>query len=178
MRVERPIVLLGPMGTGKSTVGNKLAALLGCEYLDNDAEISARYGISSERLSEMPVDQLHQLESRYLREVLLQQPPFVAGVAGSVVETVENRNLLKAAFCVYLYIPLDVVQQRAGSSGVGRQALRSAGANVLAERFVRRDPLYRDVASFELRDRESPESDAQRILQALNLFVNTEDGRI
>lgn len=169
------IVLLGPMGTGKTTIGRGLADRLGCRYYDNDAELSSRYGMSPAVLAEMPVEQLHDLESRYLREVLCEVPPLVTGVAGSVIDDSDNRELLRSAYCVYLYLPLHEVERRVGDAGVGRQAVIASGKKVLSERFARRDPLYREVAQLELRDRQSPESDIARILSALELAADSDN---
>ena len=45
-RIDRPIVLVGMMGVGKSSVGRKLAATLGCSFVDADEEIEAAAGMT------------------------------------------------------------------------------------------------------------------------------------
>ena len=151
------------MGAGKSTLGKVVAANLGWPYFDNDFEMTARYGFSQEELAAMPVSELHQLESRYLADVLTEDAPLISGAAASVVDYPENRELLQTHTAIYLHIPLSAVIERAGTSGVGRQALLEAGESILAERFARRDPLYREVAKATIDLTNDPQADAERL---------------
>ena len=57
--------------------------------------------------------------------------------------------------------------ERAGTSGVGRQALHDGGESILAERFARRDPLYREVAVATLDLTNAPHSDAERLQELI-----------
>lgn len=152
------------MGAGKSTLGKVVAAQLGWSYFDNDAEMTARYGHSQEELASMSVTELHSLESQYLRDVLAEDGPLITGAAASVVDYPENRALLESVTTIYLRIPLSLVIARAGTSGVGRQALKEGGAEVLTERYERRDPLYRSVACETLELGSNPTIDAERLL--------------
>lgn len=151
------------MGAGKSTLGKVVAANLGWPYFDNDFEMTARYGFSQEKLAALPVSELHQLESRYLADVLAEGAPLISGAAASVVDYPENRELLQAHTAIYLHIPLSAVIERAGTSGVGRQALLEAGESILTERFARRDPLYREVAKATIDLTNDPHADAERL---------------
>ena len=152
------------MGAGKSTLGKIVAAKLGWPYFDNDAEMTSRYGHSQEALATMSVTELHALESKYLADVLSEVGPLITGAAASVVDYPENRELLKSAMTIYLRIPLSAVIERAGKSGVGRQALIEDGDLILAERYERRDPLYKEVAQATIDLTVNPDSDAERLL--------------
>ena len=152
------------MGAGKSTLGKIVAAKLGWSYFDNDAEMTSRYGHSQDVLATMSVAELHALESRYLADVLSEAGPLITGAAASVVDYPENRDLLKSAMTIYLRIPLSAVIDRAGKSGVGRQALISDGNSVLTERYERRDPLYKEVSRSTIDLTVNPDNDAERLL--------------
>lgn len=152
------------MGAGKSTLGKVVAAQLGWRYCDNDAEMTTRYGHSQEKLASMSVSELHNLESQYLRDVLAEDGPLITGAAASVVDYPDNRALLESVTTIYLRIPLSLVIARAGTSGVGRQALKEGGADVLTERYERRDPLYTSVAYETLELGSDPMIDAGRLL--------------
>jgi shikimate kinase len=160
---KNKVVLLGPMGAGKTTLGNLLASQFSWKYFDNDFEMTERYGYTREELSSMPVIALHEVESRYLADVLAEEAPFITGAAASVVDYPENRALLEANTSIYLHIPLEQVISRAGSTGVGRQALAQDAEKVLTERYLRRDPLYRAVAALTVDLTDQPQRDAEMI---------------
>jgi shikimate kinase len=164
----KKVVLVGPMGAGKSTLGKIIAVKLGWPYFDNDAEMTSRYGHSQEVLATMSVSELHALESKYLADVLAESGPLITGAAASVVDYPENRELLKSATTIYLRIPLGAVIERAGKSGVGRQALIGDGASILTERYERRDPLYKEVSQATIDLTVNPESDAERLLTLIS----------
>ena len=167
MRLLQKIILVGPMGAGKSTLGKLLAKELKWPYFDNDAEMTTRYGISQAELASMPVEELHKIESRYLADVIAQDIPLISGAAASVVDYSENLRLLETVTTIYLRIPLSDVLNRAGSTGVGRQALAGNGLEILTERYNRRDPLYRSVSVFTLELSHDVESDSQRLLEVV-----------
>lgn len=167
MTAPHKVVLVGPMGAGKSTLGEVVAKELGWSYFDNDHEMTVRYGRSQTDLASMDVADLHELESRYLADVLSGASPFITGAAASVVDYPENRVMLNEATTIYLRIPLSEVISRAGKSGVGRQALIGDAEKVLTERYERRDPLYREVSKATLELTDNPVADAQRLLKLL-----------
>ena len=153
------------MGAGKTTLGRLLAQATGWRYFDNDEEMSQRYGFTQEELASMSVPDLHALESRYLIDVLAQEAPLITGAAASVVDYSDNRALLESVVTIYLKIPLNAVIARAGTSGVGRQALTENGEAILTERYERRDPLYKSVSVATLDLSDNPASDAEKLIQ-------------
>lgn len=161
------VILLGPMGAGKSTLGKILSHDLKWPYFDNDVEITTTYGLSEKEVSQLPVEKLHALETQYLRDVLSRPDSFISGAAASVIDNKENRLLLDSVFSVYLRLPIEMIIERAGSSGVGRQVLQDAGSDILIERFNRRDPLYRAASKLVVELSDSPSKDAEVIKRAI-----------
>ena len=161
------VVLIGPMGAGKTTLGKILAQRLGWPYIDNDSEMSALTGLTQEELSTLPVEELHQLESRYLVNLCERPAPFVGGAAGSVVDDAINMEILKTVMPIYLRIPLDEVVSRAGVEGIGRRNILTDFEEVLTSRFQRRDPVYKAVAKFVLELSDNPTQDCASILSFL-----------
>ena len=155
------------MGAGKSTIGRMLAEELGWRYIDNDAEIAEFSGLMMEELSKISVDELHHHENEYLTDLIQQPGPYIAGAAGSVVDYPQNLELLKSVTPIYLRISLEEIEPRAGLQGVGRANLAGDLAAVLRERFLRRDPIYREIAKYVIELSDDPRSDAERILTFL-----------
>ena len=166
MRVEK-LILIGPMGAGKSTIGTILARELQWPYFDNDTELSQLTGLSAQELGELPVEELHVHETACFQQILSRPAPFISGAAGSVIDKYENRELIKNAFAIYLRLPLEETIERAGYAGIGRQFTRVADDSQIRERFHRRDPLYKECAKLTIDLSPSPEADAQAILYAL-----------
>jgi shikimate kinase len=161
------VLLMGPMGAGKSTLGKILSTELGWPYFDNDGEITSNYGLSASEVSALPIEKLHELESQYLRDVLKRPESFIAGVAASVIDSPSNRVLIESAFAIYLRLPLSKIVERAGSAGVGRQAIAENKEQILIERFNRRDPLYRGSAKLVIELSNSPKRDVAQIKKLL-----------
>ena len=171
MALPAKLVLLGPMGAGKSTIGKLLATNLDWPYFDNDEEMSKMSGLTATELSLLSVADLHLYESQYLKELCAKPAPFIAGAAASVVDYRANLELLKSVTPIYLRITLDQVLERAGGAGIGRTNIGSDLSDVLTERFTRRDPIYTSVAKLTVELSSEPEVDAAQILEFLARLV-------
>ena len=92
---KKPLILIGFMGTGKTTVGKALAVRLGLPLVDTDQEIERTGGETDFRnLSEVGEEGFRELESRVLRQVLTGNPGIVT-TGGGIVLRPENVRLMK-----------------------------------------------------------------------------------
>jgi shikimate kinase len=83
---RRPVVLVGLMGTGKTSVGRPLAELLGRAFLDSDAQLDvATHATARELAAAVGADELHRLEGRAVLAALAHRPPAVVAAAAAVV---------------------------------------------------------------------------------------------
>ena len=144
-----------------------LAEILEWKYIDNDFEMSRMASLSIKELTQLDVPSLHALEADYLREVLTRPAPLIAGAAASIADNLDLVNALKNEFTVYLHLPLEDQLHRAGKTGVGRQGLIENPTTVIRQRYERRDPRYRKVASLVIETSIGPESAAALILEKL-----------
>ncbi len=163
----KKIILMGPMGVGKSTLGKILAAKLGWPYIDNDSDLAIQSAMSIEDLSKLSVPELHKFEAEFISRVIDGAAPVISGAAASVVENEHVLEQLKSVYAIYLVIPLETAIERASVGTVGRQAITESSVQILRDRYERRDPLYRQVASLIIELGDSPEADAEKILAAL-----------
>lgn len=93
---ERPVILTGFMGSGKSSVGRILAKHLSCPFVDLDGEIVARSGRSiNDIFAQEGEDAFRSMESRCLQQVL-QRGRAVIATGGGVVIAAENRSQMRA----------------------------------------------------------------------------------
>lgn len=163
------VILVGAMGVGKSTVGKLLAEMLAWKYIDNDFEISKLASLSIKQLSQLDVPTLHAFESDYLRDILTRPTPLIAGAAASIADDLDLIDLLENEFTVYLHLPLENLLKSAGTTGVGRQGLVENPSEVIRERFERRDPRYRRIASLIIDMSVGPECAAELIVEKLKV---------
>ena len=95
MSLPKRIVLVGPMGAGKSTIGRMLARELGYRFLDTDRIIEERCGANIPWIFDVEgEDGFRQRETAMLRE-LSQEPRTVLATGGGAVMREENLPLLK-----------------------------------------------------------------------------------
>jgi shikimate kinase len=143
----RHIVLVGLMGSGKTTVGSRLAERLGRPFRDSDAEITGSTGRTVRTLrEEMGVDAMHALEAEQLLAALADPGPNVVAAAASVIEVPGCRVALAGpgVMVVWLRGSPGVLAERFGS-GAHRPAYGADPAAFLADQAVLRDPLFRAV---------------------------------
>ncbi|HEV2088909.1 MAG TPA: shikimate kinase [Cryptosporangiaceae bacterium] len=161
------VVLLGLMGSGKTTVGQPLAAHLGAEYRDNDTLLRRATGRSLTQLAHEGTDVLHAAERAVVRGVLAEDPPLVAGAAAAVIEDAPTRALLaRRSFPVYLHARPETLVERGGADD-HRPWLRPDPLAALRRMYATRDPLYREVAALVVDADQPPDGAVRDILAAL-----------
>ena len=95
MEIKRHIFFIGMMGTGKTTVGRKLAEEIGCPWVDMDQRLEAKFGFSiAEYFQQYGEKAFRQEESRLLKR-LIDQSPAVITTGGGIVLNPENRMRMK-----------------------------------------------------------------------------------
>jgi shikimate kinase len=143
------IVLTGFMGAGKSTVGRLLAAELGWNFADVDAEVEERYGSSIAQIFEENGEaEFRRRESAAIARAL-GRGNIVIALGGGAPETVTNRLLLEQTArtaVIFLDAPFEVLFDRCvlQEGAAIRPLLMDAAA--AAERFRLRAPVYRRCA--------------------------------
>ena len=152
-RPFRHVVLVGLMGAGKTTVGQRLAARLGWSWHDSDVDIEAATGLTVRALRDRDgVDAMHDLEAVQLLEALAQPGPSVISAAASVVDSETCRAALATRF----------------ATADHRPAYGPSPGAFLAEQAERREPLLRllDPIVIDIGD-IGPDEAAARVVQAL-----------
>jgi shikimate kinase len=144
---QRAVVLVGPMGSGKSTVGRALARRLEVGHVDTDDMVSHRAGRSIAEIFETDGEAaFREMESAALAEALAG-PRAVISTGGGVVVAAVNRALLAEsdALVVWLDGSIDALADRVGS-GRGRPLLEGDVRETLKAKIAQRAPGYLEVA--------------------------------
>ena len=111
---DRPVILTGFMGSGKSSVGKVLAGLLSCRFIDLDAEIVETAGLSiNEIFARDGEDAFRKQESAQLEQILSVGETCVIASGGGAVISQCNRELMRSrAVTVNLKVTLEQVLVR------------------------------------------------------------------
>jgi shikimate kinase len=138
------------MGTGKTTVGRRLAATLHRRFFDSDAEVEAKTGRTVREIFETDGEAAYRpLETAALLDALADREPSVIAAAGGVVLNPANRAALRDGNTRVIWLRADpsVLAARALVGGQGHRPLldRDAAA-ALARLAAEREPFYREVA--------------------------------
>jgi shikimate kinase len=171
--VNRPltplIVLVGPMGSGKSTVGELLAERLGVPYRDTDADIVAAQG---REIADIFVDEgelyFRELERQAVRAAVAEHPGVLALGGGAILDD-STRELLAGLPVVYLSLDVEEAVRRVGLNQA-RPLLAVNPRRQWRELMDARRHLYTEVARVVVAtDDRTPEEVAQAVLEALKL---------
>jgi shikimate kinase len=146
--VRRHLVLVGMMGSGKTTVGRIVAERLGRAFFDSDEVIEARTGRTVREIFASEGEAaFRRLETQVLAEALARPEPSVIAAAGGTVLAAENRRAMRdgAQRVVWLRAdPAALATRVAG--GAHRPLLDDDPAGTLARLEAEREPLYGEVA--------------------------------
>jgi len=149
------VVLVGMMATGKTTVGEIVAKVLGRPFFDSDEMVEARTGHTVKELFEGVGEAGFRAEEALaLADGLGDTAPAVLAAAGGVVLDPTNRRLIRGAsaaggLVVWLRADPVLLAQRAASGG-HRPLLDDDPLGTLVRLATVREPLYREVADLEI----------------------------
>lgn len=145
---DRHLVLVGLMGSGKTTVGRLIAARLGREFHDSDAIIEEQEGRTVREIFETDGEEAFRaIETEVLTRSLAHREPLVIAAAGGVVLRPGNRAALRASGARVVWLRADptVLTERV-RTGHHRPLLDGDVEGTLRRMFDDRNDLYREVA--------------------------------
>jgi shikimate kinase len=172
------VVLVGLMGSGKTTVGKKVAKLLGYRFVDADVELEARSGRSvAEWFAAEGEAGFRSAEADLLDDLLASTDPIVVGAGGGVVVSARNRARLAADDVVVAYLHGEPAFLASRAKPKPHRPLLADAdpAEVLGAMYAERDPWYREVADVVIEVRPAHEAGekpkwrlAEQVIEALD----------
>ena len=142
-RLDRPIVLVGLMGVGKSTVGRRLAKRLGLPFIDSDSEIEEAAGYSPAEIFERYGEQdFRDGERRLVARLVDGEVRVIATGGGAYVDPRTREMLNDRTITIWLDAPVDILADRTSRRDT-RAQLREGDPKATLERLsTERRPSY------------------------------------
>lgn len=142
------LILIGPMGAGKTSIGRRLAAMLDLPFRDTDQAIQERAGVAIDFIFEKEGEAGFRRREETTLAELLDGESAVIATGGGVVLSATNRERLKQnGVVVFLETSVDWQMTRT-RNGRHRPLLDTADPRArLAEIYALREPLYRECAT-------------------------------
>lgn len=171
-RIDRPVVLVGMMGVGKSTVGRKLAQSLGLPFTDADDEIVAAAQMPiTEIFEQFGEDGFRDGERRVIARLLDAGPSILATGGGAFVQQDTCELILARGFAVWLDSDLATLVERVGRKDT-RPLLRSGDpAEILARLKREREPAYARAPLHVISDSAPHADTVNRIVRELDRWL-------
>ncbi|MEV6652223.1 shikimate kinase [Streptomyces sp. NPDC051219] len=163
------VVLVGPMGVGKSTVGELLAARLGAAYRDTDADIVAAEGRPISDIFVEEGEEYFRAREREAVRTAVERHTGVLALGGGAILDPSTRELLTGLPVVFLDVEVNEAVRRVGLN-TARPLLAVNPRQQWRQLMEQRRPLYNQVArAVVATDERTPEEVAQAVLDALEL---------
>ena len=166
---DTPIVLIGMPGSGKSTVGRRLAAALARRFVDSDHEIERHCGVPIAMIFEYEGEEGFRRRETAVLTDLIRSPAIVLATGGGVVLSPSNRDLIGAlGYAVYLQVSIAELWRRVRKIST-RPLLQTADPRArLTQLLDERAPLYAALADLTIvNSRQSAAQMAADIIERL-----------
>ena len=166
--VDRPIVLIGLMGAGKTTVGRRLAQRLGLPFVDADEEIEAAAGMTITEIFQMFGEEyFRDGERRVIARLIDGSPKVIATGGGAFMNERTRALILDRTTAVWLEADLETLVDRVRRRSTRPLLKDRDPRQVLTELANARNPVYA-LAPIHVRSQPSPhDATVRAILRAL-----------
>ncbi|HNY25351.1 MAG TPA: shikimate kinase [Alphaproteobacteria bacterium] len=143
--LDKPVVMVGLMGAGKTSIGRALARQLGVPFFDSDKEIEAAAGCSVvDIFSLYGEEEFRRVEQRVISRLLESEPSLkVISTGEGAFITPEVRELvLKKALTIWLKADLELLVKRTNFRNTRPQLLNADSKNILSKLINERYGIY------------------------------------
>ncbi|MGO9151481.1 MAG: shikimate kinase [Acidimicrobiales bacterium] len=172
------VLLVGMMGSGKSTVGRIVADRMRRPFRDSDADVERRTGKSVPAIFAARGEPAYRAEERAVLCAALTSlvPSVIAVAGGAVIDPETRRRLRSAGVVVWLDVAPHALVARVGA-GAGRPLLAVDPAGTLERLDARRRPVYRELSDVVLHvGARRPEALAEDVVRAARAQLDSPTG--
>ena len=164
------IILIGPMGSGKTSTGRMLAKEMGYAFADTDEEVTKRTGVSIAYIFDVEGEEGFRKRECLALKDCLNDNNTILSTGGGIVLSKENRDLLQdRGTVVYLQTTIRFQVKRTASTN-NRPLLQNKDPEETLEKLMlTRAPLYEEIADITIMtDNKSLQEMSKEIQRAIN----------
>ncbi|MDP6917093.1 MAG: shikimate kinase AroK [SAR86 cluster bacterium] len=145
------IFIVGPMASGKSTLGKKLAQALSIDFVDTDREIEKKAGAEISWIFEVEGEEGFRERERKVLKKSINKDDVVISTGGGIVTVKENRALMiDKGKVVYLKTPLEIQLKRTEKDKKRPLLAKGNKKQILETLKKERDPKYEEIADITI----------------------------
>ncbi len=145
IKIEKPIVMVGLMGAGKTSIGRALARCLGIPFVDSDKEIEKAAGCSVVDIFAMYGEKEFRRVEEKVIERLLETPPRIKVIStgeGAFITDAVRDLVLKNTLTIWLKADLELLVKRTNFRHTRPQLLNTDSRQILAQLIKERYDIY------------------------------------
>jgi shikimate kinase len=168
VRLTKPVVLVGLMGVGKSTIGRRLSAYLHMPFVDADEEIEKAAGCTiSEIFARFGEPAFRDGERRVIRRLMDGRPQVIATGGGAFADAETRELILSHGIAVWLQADIDVLVERTARRNTRPLLQNGDPREVLTQLASVRNPFYAQAPIHVTSGRGPHETTVTEILRRL-----------
>lgn len=173
LTLSKPLVLIGMMGAGKTSVGRQLAHKLGLPFIDADHEIEAAAQATIAEIFERDGEAVFRSGERRVISRLLDGPVCVLATGGGAFMSAETRaKIRERAISVWLRADLDLLTRRVGRRRDRPLLHEGEPREVLARLLALRSPVYAEADVVVDSGEQTPDQVADAVIAAVKSYLN------
>lgn len=163
----KPVILIGFMASGKTTIGKELARILNRDFVDIDELIEKKTKLSIREIFQIYGESFFRdIEEKAISEAIKDNNTVIATGGGCVLREKTRKLLKEKGLVFWLKIEPEVVLARTNNDDT-RPLLMGEKKKRVRELLTQREPLYRETAHYTLDATKSPEEIVSEILKII-----------
>lgn len=175
--LNKPIVMVGLMGAGKTSVGRALARRIGIPFVDSDKEIEAAAGCSVVDIFALYGEsEFRRVEQRVIARLMDTEPKLkvISTGEGAFITPAVRKMVLDGAVSVWLKADLELLVKRTNFRNTRPQLLHADSRKILAQLIAERYDIYKLAnITVETRD-ESLRKTLDKVMDAVCVYTKQE----
>lgn len=168
---NRPLVLIGLMGAGKTTIGKKFAEYFSIPFIDSDKEIEITAGCSiADIFEQYGEDEFRRVENQVIQRLLTQSPLVLATGGGAFMHPETRRFLKNNATTIWLHCDLDIIYERIAKNTHRPLLNVEDKRSILSSLMKRRYPIYAEADIIIECEQNNIETTVQQVSTAIEKY--------